>query len=525
MSKTGSIWRFIPHYREVADDPEEEVIVEEQSELTSEIFRNRPWWKFFIEFEYRAKTVLVKKTRAEKKLLFKLHILITFYLFVGYWVKYLDQSNLTNAYVSGMKEDLGMARNEFVNAQSLYNAGAVIFQLLFMYLLPRVPLHYLVGGTEVLWGFITFAHYSIHNVTQLYALRFLAGAAESGYFMMWHFIFGSFFLPGELGFVGAIYTCGQMLGILSSGLIAGRVTKSIDGLHGIAGWRWLFIIDAVITIPVGTLGYFLTPGTPTDCYSLFLTDDEIRLARKRMKRGGIATKRVDDFFSKKLWSRVFSSWQIYIATLLAYGYWMSINTTIGGFALWLKSKKIYSLSTLNRLTAIPPAVGIFYVFVICWGSDFTHSRWLSLTVAYSFNLVGNVILSTWEVSETVKWFAFMLGYFSIATSPVIYGWVNDMMRDNAQDRAIVLMFSNLFGQQFRAWVDRLVYPTVKAPRYHKGYTFTAVNSGFSLVMASVALYFYKRQERKNALELLHRKEYDSSQASLVNEEAGLKELQ
>lgn len=466
---------------------------------------NRKWWKLFDEYEYRfnksTKSKLKTKTRPEKILLIKLHLLITFYSFVGYWVKYLDQQNITNAYVSGMKEELNMVGNDYINAQSFYNAGAVIFQLFFMYLLPRVPLHYLLGFSEVIWGFITLAHYAITDVTHLYALRFLTGAAESGYFILWHYCFSNWFLPDELGFVGGFYYCGQMLGILTSGLIAGHTTQSMEGLRGLSGWRWLFIIDAVITIPVGIIGFYVTPGTPSACYSLFLTDDEIRLARRRLKNANIETtdnKNVEGFFSKSLWTRLLTDWRIYVLTLLDYFFWSSSSTVGGGIAIWLKSTKKFSIPKINRLSSLPPALGIAYILLVNVGADYTHSRLFSIVWAYTFNFIGCVILIVWDVPEAAKWFAFMLGYFNITVSSVIYGWMNDIMRYNAQDRAIVLMFTNLFCQQFRAWVDRLVFPTVESPEYRKGYSFAAANTVATVVMAFVTLVFYKRQERKDA---------------------------
>ncbi|KAG2735622.1 hypothetical protein G9P44_001836 [Scheffersomyces stipitis] len=536
-----SVWRWIPHYRDIPDLDEVglsgfetgskvgkdgTVIVAHNIEIDNDqdsIDRinlhdfelrdeaNRPWWKFFDDFEYRFNSkVRSRQSRfrwgeknmpfLEKKLLIKLNILITLYSFVGYWVKYLDQANITNAYVSGMREEIGMAQNDYINAQSMYNAGAVIFQVFFMYLLPRVPLHYLIGGSELIWGFITLAHYAVQTPTQLYALRFLVGAAESGYFILWHFCFSNYFLPTELGLVGGFYYCGQMLGYLTSGLIAGQTSATMEGVGGLSGWRWLFIIDAIITIPVALLGFIMIPGTPYNCYSIFLTDDEVRLARSRLKKANIspASPNPPPFFSKKVWKNIIFDWRIYILSVLDYCFWSSNQNTGGGIALWLKADKSYSIPTLNRLTSIPPALGILFILLVNIGADIYKSRVLSISWAYSLNLIGNVILAIWDVPDSAKWFAFMLGYMSITVSSVIYGWMNDIMRHDAQERAIVLLFTNLFSQQFRAWLDRIVFPTVDAPRYHTGYVYASCHTAGTVVMAFVTLWFYKRQEKKDA---------------------------
>ena len=82
----------------------------------------------------------------------------------------------------------------------------------------------------------------------------------------------------------AFYYFGQYIGTLSSGGIQSAVYSSMNGRNGLAGWRWNFIIDAIISVIVGIIGFYALPGDPYNCYSIFLTDDEIRLARKRLKK-------------------------------------------------------------------------------------------------------------------------------------------------------------------------------------------------------------------------------------------------
>ncbi|KAI5965410.1 SEO1, partial [Candida margitis] len=115
--------------------------------------KNRPWWKFFDEYEYRVTTQSKKSrkwykwfhdedTPEEKKVITKIDILLTFYSLMAYWVKYLDQTNLTNAYIGGIKESIGMEGNDFVNTQVMFTVGNIVFQIPFMYVLYALPLNY-----------------------------------------------------------------------------------------------------------------------------------------------------------------------------------------------------------------------------------------------------------------------------------------------------------------------------------------------------------------------------------------------
>lgn len=91
---------------------------------------NRSWFRaIFDEYEYKPKILKEKQlfswfnkndSREEKILITKIDIIVCFYSLAMYWVKYLDQTNINNAYVSGMKEELNMTGNDFVNTQVVY---------------------------------------------------------------------------------------------------------------------------------------------------------------------------------------------------------------------------------------------------------------------------------------------------------------------------------------------------------------------------------------------------------------------
>lgn len=118
---------------------------------------------------------------------------------IGYFLKYLDLSNVNNAFLSGMKEDLNMYGNQLVTSTSIYTVGYVIGQIPSNLLLTRVsprwvipvvrnssypyPLVTLVRLTikpqlEVGWGIATISTSSVRTYRQLYAVRFLVGLFE-----------------------------------------------------------------------------------------------------------------------------------------------------------------------------------------------------------------------------------------------------------------------------------------------------------------------------------------------------------
>lgn len=473
---------------------------------------NRPWWKFFDEFEYRESTEKSGQRKwyqwfepgtsaAEKKLIWKLDLLITFYSFLGYWIKFIDQTNLNNAYVSNMKEDLGMKGNDLIDTQVLFNVGTIIFEVPLMFILPRVPVNYLLFSCELGWALFTIGIHGAKTVSALKGLRFIVGCFEAVYFPSIHYIFANWYKSSEISRRGAIFYMGQFLGVLTSGLLQSATYSGLNNVRGLAGWRWMFLIDGVISVVVAIIGLIVIPGTPFNCFSIWLTDEEILLARKRMYDNGSDTsEKPKAFFDKKVWKEVFGSWRIYLLSAISIQAYNTNSASSGSFALWLKSLNRYSIPKINNLTATPPALGILYVAFICFGADLTRKRFAFIILCFLMNFIGNTILAVWDVNESAKWFGFLSAYWSWSQSSVFNPMVNDFYRKDNNVRSIAWIFQYLMGLQSNAWVSKLVWPTVESPRFLKGFsTCAAFSMGSNILL--VPLYFlYKREERKQALE-------------------------
>ena len=474
--------------------------------------KNRKWWKFFDEYEYRVNKNVRSKhkwykwfnetdTPAERKLIMKLDILLTFYSLMAYWVKYLDQTNLNNAYIGGMKEGLGMEGNDLVNTQVMFNVGNIVFQIPFMYLLYAAPLNFVLPSLDICWSILTVCLFRSGNVKGLKAIRFFIGAFEAPSYLAYQYLFGSWYKVDEIARRSMVYYFGQYLGLLTSGLLSGAIEDSLNGKNGLAAWQWIFIVDGIVSIAVGVIGFYLLPGTPSECYSIFLTDDEIRLARSRLKENKTEVnpkKNVSDLFDLDLWKSILSSWEIYVLSLWNMFCWNNNNGSSGAYALWIDSLHRYGEGEKQRMTSLTPGLGLIWLLLTCCYADLFHSRWLAIIFSQVFNLTGNIILAVWNVPERSKWFAWCLQYFGWAMAPVLYSWQNDICRRDARKRAVILVSMNILAQASTAWMSVIVWKTVEAPRYLKGFTFTACCAFLLCLWTFVVLYFYKRTEKKHA---------------------------
>ncbi|RMJ18262.1 hypothetical protein BHE90_002535 [Fusarium euwallaceae] len=418
----------------------------------------------------------------ERKLILKLDLLLVPYAFAIYWVKYVDQTNINNAYVSGMAEELGFTGNQLVQFQTIFVVGNVVGLLPFIYLFPRVPMHYLVPSLDLGWGIFTLLQYRAHSYAEIMAYRFMVSIFEASYFPGVHFVLGSWYRSDEIGRRGGIFYIGLTLGTMTASLLQGAATQYLDGVNGLPGWRWAFIINAVITLPLAFVGYFIWPGTPDKPNRLVMKKSEIALAKERLERAGSKVQSTP--FSWTLLRRIFTSWQFYLLVIWDI-FFFNTSANSAAFLLWIKSLNRYSTTRLNQLGAISPGLGIFFVLFINFSADLWIGRPAAITLASAINFTGLVILATWNVPEAAKWFAFSVGYSAVAVSSVLYGWANTILRHNNEQRALTLILMTAIATSTNAWIPLLVYPTVEAPRFPKGYVYSAVMAVGLVTMTQV----------------------------------------
>lgn len=182
------------------------------------------------------------KSPREKKFLRKLDFYLLTYACLGYFCKNLDQGNISNAYVSGMQESLGMYGSQLTYASNVFTAGYVVSQLPAVILASKVRPSYLVPTLEVLWSIFTFCQATITSVPQLYALRFLIGLCEGAFFPSMIYLIGSWYTKNERAKRTTLFYSTTTFSHMFSGYLQTAAYSNLDGKHGHSGWQWLFII-------------------------------------------------------------------------------------------------------------------------------------------------------------------------------------------------------------------------------------------------------------------------------------------
>ncbi|KAI5478899.1 MFS general substrate transporter [Pseudohyphozyma bogoriensis] len=328
------------------------------------------------------------------------------------------------------------------------------------------PSPWIFPTLEILWGVITFSTAAVKNVNQLYGIRALIGFLEAPAYAGTHFYLGSWYKKEEIFKRAGLWFCSNFIANIISGYLQAAAYRNLNGVHGLAGWRWLFIVDGAYTVPIALIGYLTFPGIPSSRKKWVFSEEEWALAKSRMpKDHSQAGKYTWSTVKRGLTSRIW-----YIGTTsyvcLALGPWW----TTTNFSLWLKSEKTYSVELINILPTFYSVIGVFTCFfgTVLAGNNILKP-WLVFFVTQGILIFSLILLTVWYIPAGLKLFAFYLGGFCGPTSPILYSWVNITLRNDPELRSFTMASMMTAGFIGNLWIPLLTFPTKSAPRFPKGY--------------------------------------------------------
>lgn len=164
---------------------------------------------------------------------------VLFFVFLQF-----DRTNISNALTDTLREDAHVDNSHINLAQTLFIVGFIITEIPFNMVSKVIGPERFLPLTMFLWGIATWCQVFIRNPAGLYACRFFIGALEGGYIPGMALYISKFYTNQELGLRYAFFWASNSIaGALSGPLAVGLL--SLGGKHGLAGWRWLFLIGKV----------------------------------------------------------------------------------------------------------------------------------------------------------------------------------------------------------------------------------------------------------------------------------------
>lgn len=183
----------------------------------------------------------------ERKLVQKLDLCVLTFCCLTFFAKDLDRNNINNAYVSGMKEDLGLYGDQLNWFTTFFQVGYIVGQIPSNILLTRISPRWYLPAAEFLWSLLVLFVYKCQSAKQIYVLRFFIGFVEAASWPGLHFMIGTWYRNHEINKRSGIITAAGIAATMFSGYIQAGIYTTMDGHLGLRGWRWLFIVGKTAT--------------------------------------------------------------------------------------------------------------------------------------------------------------------------------------------------------------------------------------------------------------------------------------
>jgi ACS family tartrate transporter-like MFS transporter len=184
------------------------------------------------------------------------------FLFLLYIVAYLDRVNVGFAALQ-MNAALGLSARTFAWGAGIFFVSYVACEIPSNIVLARVGARLWIARIMVTWGIVSAAMLLVRGATGFYAMRFLLGAAEAGFFPGIIFYLIRWFPERERARTVATF----MTAVLAAGIVGGPVSGALLSLHGtlgLAGWQWLFLLEGLPAIVLGLVVLGALPERPED---------------------------------------------------------------------------------------------------------------------------------------------------------------------------------------------------------------------------------------------------------------------
>lgn len=199
-------------------------------------------------------------TKEEKRLILKLDWFLLSFGCLCFFVKQLDGNNVSNAYVSGMKEDLNFGPgNELSWMNTYFNVGQIIGGPIVNLIITVVRPRFWLPSCLAIWSLFVLFLFKCNTAEQFYALRFCIGLFESAANPGIHYVLGCWYKKSELARRSSLFVMSGVLGQMFSGYLQSALYSGMQGKGGLAAWRWLFIFDFMLAIPIAIYGFVSPP--------------------------------------------------------------------------------------------------------------------------------------------------------------------------------------------------------------------------------------------------------------------------
>ena len=327
----------------------------------------------------------------ERSTMRKVYLRLLPFAVLCYILAYIDRINVSFAGLT-MRDDIGMSAATFGFAVGMFYWGYFIFEVPSNVILEKIGARIWIARIMITWGILAAATAFVKDATSFSIVRFLLGVAEAGFFPGIILYFTYWFPSNHHARIVAGFLVGLPVAVAFGAPIS-TALLGLDGLFFLRGWQLMYLAEAIPTVVLGVIAYFVLTDRPQQ--AKFLTAEERNWLVTTIAGERRATEEVRRY---SMWEALYNPKVL----LLALNYLGIVTASLGMLFFIpqiIKSLGNYSNMTVGWLTMIPYICG--GIAMVVWGriSDRMNERRWNLFLACVLSTAGLVLagatMGTW----------------------------------------------------------------------------------------------------------------------------------
>ncbi|KAI1813884.1 MFS general substrate transporter [Poronia punctata] len=383
---------------------------------------------------------------------------------IMYLLAFLDRVNIANAKAFDLQDDLGLHKTEYNTALTIFFVPYVIFEVPSNILLKRFSPRVWLSMCMMGFGLVSIFQGLVQNYAGLLTTRFFLGVFETGMFPGCFYLIGMWYKRSEAQKRYSLFFSSTSLAGAFGGLLASAIGK-MDGVRGFSGWRWIFILEGVITAVVAIIFFFTFPSFPEEAKWLNEEERTFVKARLQAEQGNNGAERKITFHDVVT---VMKDHRIWL------GGFMYLGMIVPAYSYAFFSPAIistYDYSPIQtQLHSVPPwAASFAFSLLVATLSDWTQHRAAFALAPLSISIAALAALLSIHTNTTVEYA--MLHLVTIGTygvMPIVVCWFQ-MNLGGHHRRAIGSAWQIGFGN-LGGIIATYLFLDTDAPYFTKGYS-------------------------------------------------------
>jgi len=328
------------------------------------------------------------------------------FLFCCYGAAYLDRVNIGFAKLQ-MLSALRFSETVYGLGAGIFFIGYFLFEIPSNIILHRVGARRWIARVMLTWAIISAAMVFVRTPTVFYILRFLLGVAEAGFFPgIILYLTYWYPAPRRAGIIALFMTAIPIAGVIG-GPLSGWILNAMTGVQGLAGWQWLFLIEALPSLALGVAVLVYLDDRISEAHWLTAAEQELLARRLAEDQQQVSSHSLlDGFTNPRVWLLA-AVYFCLIAGLYGAGFWMPTLIQRSGVA---------SPLAIGMLTVLPNAAGAVAMVAISRRSDAARERRWHLVIPALIGAAGWLLTVRYGAHSAAALLGMSLAMAGVTTS-------------------------------------------------------------------------------------------------------------